>query len=142
MRTLFQYIFCKAYYFCIRVFKEKEFPWAWAAMATSFILVVTITNLLGLIEVLILPKRINTYVEYHKYFSLGMVILAPIYVKRNNRYMRILEVCKQIPESKRLMLRYVSIVYILILVVGFFWLGEIIRDFNLSHQVFVHYFIR
>lgn len=131
---LFKYIFCKAYYFCIWAFKEKDFPWAWAGMTTSFVFVVTIINLLKLLEVLIFPERINIYGEYHKYFSLSMAILALFYVKHGNRYVKILADCKKLPERKRKILRYVSVAYLLILGVSFFLLSEIIRDFNLSHR--------
>jgi hypothetical protein len=114
MIVLFRYFFCKAYYFCIWAFKEKDFPWAWAGMTTSFIFVVTIINLLKLLEVLMFPDRINIYGEYHKYFSLGTAILALFFVKRCNRYLKILEAYKQLPERKRKILRYMSVAYLLI----------------------------
>jgi hypothetical protein len=134
MTLLYKYIFCKAYYFCIWAFKEREFPWAWAGMTISMIIVGTIITLLKLAEVLMIPERFNIYGEYHGYFSVGMAVIILFYVKHDNRYVKILEECNNLPARRRKILRYVSVAYLLILVVSFFWLGEIIRDFNLSHR--------
>lgn len=131
---LYKFIFYKAYYFCIRFLKEKEFPWAWAGITTAIIIVVTIIALLELMEFLSLPKRINIYGEYHGYFSLGIAIITLFYVKHDNRYLRILETCKSMPLKKQKMLSYLSLAYLVVLFIGFFWLGEIIRDFNLNHR--------
>ena len=130
---LFKYIFCKAYYFCIHAFKEREFPWAWAGLTTTMIVVATMLTLLTLFEVLMLPERINTYGEYHKYFSVAMAILGLFYIKYGDRYLRILETFKKLPEKRKKVLGYVSVIYLVILVVSFFWLGEIIREHNLSY---------
>lgn len=103
-------------------------------MTTSMIIVGTVITLLELLEVLMLPERINIYGEYHKYFSLGMAILSLFYVKHNNRYLKILKGCKKLSERRRKFLRFVCVAYLLILVVGFFWFGGIIRDFNIKHK--------
>lgn len=132
MIILYKYIFCKAYYFCIWAFKEREFPWAWAGITTSMVFVGTIITLLKLGEFLMFPERVNIYREYHGYFSLGMAAIMLFYVKQNNKYLRVLEACKKMPLKKRLVLRYLSLFYLIVLVVGFFWLSELIRDFNLG----------
>lgn len=130
---LYRYIFCKAYYFCIWAFKEKDTPWIWAGMTTSMIIVGTVITLLQLIEVLMLPSRINIYGEYHGYFSLGMAVVIVLYVKQGDRYLNVLETCKKLSEKRRKVLRYISIVYLLILFASFFWSGYLIREYNLSH---------
>lgn len=133
MVMLYKYIFSKAYYFCISVLKEKEFPWIWAGMTTSMIFVATVITLLELIEYIMLPTRINIYGEYHGFFSLGTAIIIVLYVSYNKKYAEILESYNALSEKRRKVFRYVSVVYIVILAVSFFWLGYLLREYNISH---------
>lgn len=130
---LYKYIFCKAYYFCIRVFKEKEFPWAFASGIVTLCLVTNIVVLLEIVEYAMLPDGINIYAPYHGYFAVALWILIQLYVTRDKRYIKILESCKSLSAKKRQMLRYISIVYVIVLVIGFFWLGYLLREYNLGH---------
>jgi cytochrome bd-type quinol oxidase subunit 2 len=127
---LYKYIFSKAYYFCIWAFKEKEFPWAWAAITTSMVIVMTIITVLQAVEVYAFPQRVETYSSYHKYFSLGMALLALWYVHRGDRYLGILKTVENLTPRERSIVRYGALLYLLILMVAYFWLTEIIRDAN------------
>ncbi len=133
MVVLYRYIFTKAYFFCINVFKEKEFP---QYFATGMVTLAIITNfyiLLSLIEYLMLPVRFNQYGEYYKYFALIVLAFALFYVNNKKRYLKILEHNSDISERKKKKLRIISIVYLLFLFVTFFLLGALIRDYNINH---------
>lgn len=128
MVILYKYIFYNAYYFCINVFKEKEFPWAWAGMTSSMVFVATLVAMLELIEFLMLPSRINTYGEYHGYFSLGMAMLSVFFVRYNNNYQKILKDVETLPLDVRKRVKYLSVFYVLVVVISFFYLGYLIRE--------------
>jgi hypothetical protein len=131
--ALYKFIFYKAYNFCIRVLKEKEFPWAWASLIITLCLVTSIVVLLEVMEYLMLPKRIDIYGGFHGYFALAAWIIIQIYITRNKRYLKIIEDCENLSTDRRKNLSLVSIIYISILIVSFFGLGALIRDYNLSH---------
>jgi len=133
MIMLYKYIFCKSYYFCIRFFKEKEFPWAFASGIITFCAVTSLVVFLEAVEYILLPNKINIYSTYHGFFAVALWVFIQIYVTRNKRYLKILETCKNIPIERQKILGFVSIVYILILFIGFFGLGYLIREYNLSH---------
>nr|WP_320117915.1 hypothetical protein [uncultured Marinifilum sp.] len=78
MKDLYRYIFTKAYFFCITVFKEKEFPQYFASGVVTLALVTQIVIILELIEYLSFPTRVNIFGEYHGYFAVfcwGVVLL-------------------------------------------------------------------
>jgi len=131
--TLYKYIFCKAYNFCIRAFKEKEFPWAFASGMVTLCIVTSIVILLEVMEYMVLPYRINIYASYHGYLAVALWILIQIYITRKKKYLRILEECKNIPLKKQKILRSLSIAYLLLLFIGFFGLGYLIREYNINH---------
>jgi len=133
MVVLYRYIFTKAYFFCINIFKEKEFP---QYFATGMVTLAIITNfyiLLSLIEYMMLPIRFNQYGEYYKYFALLVLAIALFYVNNKKRYLKILEYISSISERKKKKLRIISIVYLLFLFVAFFFLGALIREYNINH---------
>jgi len=48
-------------------------------------------------------------------------------------WVKIIEDCEQLPKSKRKVLGYISIMYVVVVFVGFFWVGELIRNYNMMH---------
>ena len=130
---LYKYIFCKVYFFYIKVFNEKEIPHWFAASVITLIVVVNIIFFADGLQYLIYPEINKSIDIYYKYFAL--VILAGImfFINRKNRYLKIIEDCEQLPKSKRKVLGYISILYVTAVFVGFFWVGELIRDYNMIH---------
>ena len=125
---IYKYIFCKAYYIAIRVFKETEFPWAFGAIVVTLCLVMTILDILQIVRYLMLPKRIDMYDQFHSYIALALCAAIQIYAWRNKKYISILQDCKSISPQKRRILRVVSVIYILIIVVGFLELPGLTRN--------------
>ena len=130
---LYNYIFGKAFFFCINFFKEKEFPQYFAAGMVTFAMVTNIYILLSLVEYLMLPDRFNVYGEYYGYFSLATLGVVFFYVNHKKRYKKIIESYKGIPDKKREKLKIYSIIYLLFLFIGFFLLGALIREYNINH---------
>jgi len=130
MITLYKYIFCKAYYFCINVFKEKDFPWFFASGAMSMAFVVNVLVLEGLITITILPNLSDNLGGYYGYFSLFMLVGTAFYMKRGDRYRRVLEDGKKLPVGKRKTLRYVSLIYLIVLGISLIWVSTIIRRYH------------
>lgn len=134
MITLYKYIFYKAYYFCIRIFNEREFPWFFASGILSLIVVITLVTLLEIIEYIILPNRINFFSEYQGYFALGVLFALAFYVKSENRYITIIEECKSISQKRQRLLFSIAIVYSIVLVFIFLLIGYLLQQYNSSHS--------
>lgn len=123
----------KAYYLCINVFKEKEFPHFFATGVVTFAIVANIYIILSFLEYLLLPYRFNQHEEYYRFFAPMVFICAVIYVSYKKKYLNILKSGNNISESRKKYLRIISIVYLLFLFVSFFLLGALIREYNLNH---------
>lgn len=130
---IFKFIFYKAYLIAIRIFKEQEFPWAFGSLIVAICIVTSIVIMLELLEYTLLPLRVNMYGSFYGYFAIGFWMLVQIYVTRGKKYQKILRECQDIPEERRKRLGLISIIYIGILIVGFFGLGHLIRDYNINH---------
>ena len=135
MIAFYKYIFCKSYFFCIRVFKEKDFPQIWAGSVLAFIIIINVIVLLELAEYMMLPHRINIYYDYHKYFAIVFWGLMLIYIHINKKYIRILEYCKTIPQKKKKVFRILSILYYLFLAISFFLMSHLLREYNISNHL-------
>ncbi len=133
MKDLYSYIFTKAYFFCINVFKEKEFPQYFAILTIIFIGVTNLYIILSLIEYLLLPDKFDFYGEYYKYFSLISGLLALVYFNYNKKYDKILSYYKGFSIEKLRKLKIYSIIYLLILFVGFFALGALLRSYYIAN---------
>jgi len=134
MILMYSFLFCKSYNFCIKVFKEKEFPHAFASFIVSMTFVTNVYVLLSLIEYLMLPLEIKFYEQYFGYFSLASLFIVFTCVSYKKKYIRILEYCKRIPEKKVKSLRIYSIIYLILLFIGFFLMGYLIRKYNIEHN--------
>jgi hypothetical protein len=133
MLTLYSFIFYSAYNFCIRFFREKEFPWIFASGAISMTFMTTIIVMLELIAFLMLPEKINIYGAYHGYISLATFIGTTLYMYQGNRYEKILKKCSELSLRKSKLLRWISIIYFVLLFIGFFLIGSALRQHNIDH---------
>ena len=127
---LYKYIFYKAYYIAIRVFKETEFPWAFASIVLTLCLVTTPVVILKIIKYILLPRVINIYDHSHGYFALLICAIIMIYVTREKKYLTILKECAHLPIKTRIILSYISIFYILITFIAYFILGDLIVEYS------------
>ncbi len=130
---LFKYIFYKVYLFYVKAFKEKEIPHWFAASVITLIVVVNLIIIADLLLYSVNPEIIKSINLYYKYF--GLVALAGVmfFINSKNRYLKIIEDCEQLPKSKKKVLGYLSILYVSVVFVGFFWVGELIRNYNMIH---------
>ncbi len=128
MKDLYSYIFTKAYFFCINVFKEKEFPQYFAIITVTLIGVTNLYIILSLIEYIMLPDRFIPYDGYFKYFSLASVLTSLAYFNYKERYKAILSYNSELSSLKARRLKTVSIIYVLLLFVGFFTVGALLRN--------------
>ncbi len=134
MKDLYRYIFTKAYFFCINVFKEKEFPQYFASGVLTLVMVTSIVIILELIQYLSFPVRVNILGEYHGYFAVFSWGLILLYVNNKKRYLKILEYNSKISKRKKKKLKVYSIIYLLFLFVAFFLLGALIREYNIQNR--------
>jgi len=133
MIMLYKYIFYKVYFFYIKVFKEKEIPHWFAASVVTLIIVVNIIFVADGLQYLIYPEINKSIDIYYKYFALVVLAVVMLFVNYKNRYQRIIKDCEQLPKNKKKVLGYISILYVVAVVVGFFWVGELIRNYNMTH---------
>ncbi len=132
MITLHKYIFYKAYFFCINIFKEKEFPYVWASFIVAFLVFMNLVTLQSAIEYYMLPEHILTYSEYNKYSALNFLLIVEIFFWWKGRYNRIVEECSNIKPKTVLILKFISIFYILISIFLSFYFDSLIREYNLN----------
>ncbi len=128
MKDLYSYIFAKAYFFCINVFKEREFPQFFAIITVTLIGVTSFYIILSLIEYIMLPSRFIPYDEYFKYLSLASILTSLVYFNTKERYKEILNHYSGLSSVKVKRLKTISIIYVLVLFVGFFTLGALLRN--------------
>jgi len=133
MIQLYKYIFYRAYFFCINVFKEKEFPYIWASFIVAFLIFCNIITLVTALEYFMLPERIETYADYNKYFALIFLLFVEVFFYWRGRYSRVVESFKNIKPRRDLVLKVISIFYILITVFLFFYLSSLVREYNLNN---------
>ena len=130
---LFKYIFYKVYFFYVKAFREKEIP-HW--FASSVITLIVVANLIIIADLLLYftnPEIIKSINTYYKYFALVVLAGVMFFINSKNRYLNIIDDCEQLPKSKRKVLGYISILYVTVVFVGFFWVGELIRNYNMMH---------
>ena len=130
---LFKYIFYKVYFFYVKAFREKEIP-HW--FASSVITLIVVANLIIIADLLLYftnPEIIKSINTYYKYFALVVLAGVMFFINSKNRYLNIIDDCEQLPKSKRKVLGYISILYVVAVFVGFFWVGELIRNYNMMH---------
>ncbi len=130
---LFKYIFYKVYFFYVKVFKEKEIPHWFASSVVTLIVVANLIIIADLLLYFTNPEIIKSINTYYKYFALVVLAGVMFFINTKNRYLNIIEDCEQLPKSKRKVLGYLSILYVIAVFVGFFWVGELIRDYNMMH---------
>jgi hypothetical protein len=132
MTKIYKYIFSRAYYFCINVFREKEFPYFFASGVVSMLFVGSIVVALELLKYAMLPIEINIYGKYHGYFSLTMLAVISILLSRNNYYLKILKFYHGRSAKENRSLALWSSVYIIIVLFGFFFIGYLLRDYYMN----------
>jgi|APHig6443717817_1056837.scaffolds.fasta_scaffold34060_2 hypothetical protein len=135
MKDLYAYIFCKSYYFCMKVYKGMEFPQIWAGLFVTFLVITNIIVLLKTIHYIMLPIRINIYPELHKYFAMVALGISIYYIQSNERYKYILVYCSSITKRRNFILRIISILYYVFSVIGFFLITQLLREYNNSNPM-------
>ena len=129
----YTYIFYKSYFFCKNVLKEKEFPQIWAGSVVSFLIFTSVLILFEVFEYLMLPQKINIYEEYHKYIAVVFLLISWIFIHIDNMYIKILDYHKTIPIKTQKVFRIISILYYLLIGIGFFLMAELLRGYNIEH---------
>ena len=133
MMILFKYIFYKVYFFYVKAFKEKEIPHWFAAGIIAVIIIGTLQVLVDFYSYFFNPEVIGVYTSYNKYLVLLLGFSLMLYVSKQKRYLNIIDDCERLPKSKKKVLDYISILYVTAVFVGFFWVGELIRNYNMMH---------
>ena len=132
MINIYKYIFYKSYFLCIKVLREKEFPQYFAAAIITFAFVTNLLLLLESIEYLILSQTISTYRSYFGYFALIVWVIILFYVHNKNKYLELLKDVESLSNKSKKKLRNFSFIYLLVLVIGFFLLGYLLRESNMD----------
>ncbi len=130
MIKLYSYIFFRVYNFYLRVFNEKEIPHYFAC---GIVVILLMSNVAILTEFLYLKTGQNFFLKltgYVKYASLILLFVGILMVNRNNYYKPILNRVSKYNHKQRSLLAYLSVFYLLITLVLFFYLGIEIRKLN------------
>lgn len=133
MIMFFRYIFYTAYYFCINVFKEKEFPQTWAGGIISILITINLIVLLEIFAYNIFPSKIKTISEYYKYFGIFLFGLTFLYINKGKRYLKILKYYEIIPDNKKKVFRILSIFYYILSAVCLYIMVELVREYNINN---------
>lgn len=134
MISLISYIFVKSHWVCINIFKEREFPEYFASGIIAVVLVGTIIVFVDVILYQIDPELINIVFGYYKYLSLGSVLFSWLYFGYMKKYVAFLNYFERMSGSKKKLMKIITIIYLIVLLVTFFGMGDIIRDYNLSRK--------
>lgn len=132
MIILFKYIFYKVYKFYIQVFKEKAIPHWFAAEIVSILMIGTFQVLADSYSYFFNPKTIGVYTVYNKYLVLLLGFLLILYVNKGKRYLKIIDECSQLNKNKQKILLYISVLYFFLVIISFFWIGFLIREYNIK----------
>lgn len=130
---LYKYIFYKVYFFYVKAFKEREIP-HW--FASSVIALIMVANIIVVTDSLLYytnPEIIKSINIYYKYFALFVLVCVMWFVNNKKTHIRIIDSCEKLPKSKKKVLGYLSILYVIMVFVGFFWIGALIREYNITH---------
>lgn len=127
---LYKFIFSKVYFFYLRFFQEKEIPHWFASSVISLIFIANFVIVANLLLLIINPKLISEANTYYKY--LAIITLAAImrYVNRKGKYREIINEYEGLQSSKRQLLSYLSILYVLIILIAFFYVGNLVRKYH------------
>jgi hypothetical protein len=114
----------------LRFFQEKEIPHWFASSVISLIFVANFVIVANLLILIINPKLISEANTYYKY--LAIITLAAImrYVNRKGKYREIINEYEGLQSSKRQLLSYLSILYVLIILIAFFYVGNLVRKYH------------
>lgn len=129
---LFKYIFYKVYQFYIKIIKEKEIPHWFAAGILALIIIANYQIIMDAYSYYFNKEAIGVYTAYNQYLVLFLAFLLIIYFSKNKRYDKIIKTCRNLSRRKKILLRFFSILYVIITIVCFFWLGYLIRTYNIS----------
>jgi hypothetical protein len=133
MRDFYWYVFTKGFYFCIRVFREKDEAWVFGALTFSMAIATALITIVEFIEVLMLPKRLYVYQPYFAYASFAMAILSLFYFRRDRKYIRVVEHVNALPEPKKKRFFRIMVIYFTVIVVGMLTCGYILHEFNIRN---------
>lgn len=129
----FIYIFGKAYYFCINVFKENEFSHFWATGFTVFLIMTNIYVVLSIYVYYYDNIYISLIRRYFNYLDLIIIILVCAYLSYRKKYPQILNAYALIPKSYLLPFRILSIIYYVMTLASMFYMTNLIRAKNLGY---------
>ena len=125
-------ILSRSYYLCVNIFNEREFPQYFASGILALVIVASITVLADAMGYITDPSMISSYSKYYKYFSLVSLLFSWWFFNRNKRYLRLIEQFNEMNITKRRILAVVSILYLTLLFISFFKMGNLIREYNLK----------
>ncbi len=127
---MFTYIFSKAYFFYVRVFREKDIPHWFASAILALLWVMNVIVLLNLFLYLVQPEIIKEINVYYKYFALVLLLVTIFYMSYGGRYQLILKTFEELSRKRKRTLGILSLIYISLLFCSFFYIGELIRIYN------------
>lgn len=116
MMNFFKYVFFKAYYFCIKYLKEKEFPWMFTSVILAMLLSFTLLIILGVLKQFFLIK-FSFSKNVFGLFSLLILLVVAIKVKYKNYYLKIVKDVNKFSLTYRKKMKILFLIYIVIVIV-------------------------
>lgn len=132
MKSLFVYIFGKTFYIYEKIYADKDHPQYFSASMVAFALIGTITVLIDFTVYSLKPSMNGVFSPYYKYFSLGTLLLSWWYFTPKRRYEKVVDQYNSMGKRKKRILAFISVIYLVGLVIAFFTMGNLIRAYNLG----------
>jgi drug/metabolite transporter (DMT)-like permease len=132
MSRLYKYLFCKLYYIYIEYYGSKDYPYLWASIIMSSIISINISIIFDIIEYNLLPQEFNFYSNNYYYFVTIVLASVLFYNQHNDRYKSFLNFYNSLTRIPKRRLRIISNVYVVLSIVAFFYMGYLIRQYNLK----------
>ncbi|MGQ1908991.1 hypothetical protein ACT3CE_04320 [Marinifilum sp. RC60d5] len=131
MKKFWEYIFYRA---C----KLDEFISGDAAEWTYFygVIITTLFSTLGIYFIVSVflyycyPNYLIAFESFFKYLITIVLFSILFYVRNKKRYIKILKKTAKIPKKEKRLYSILSLLYIIIVVLGEFWIGDLIRNSN------------
>lgn len=132
MSKLYKFLFCKLYFIYTEVFGMKDYPYLWSSIIISLVISVNVSVIFDIIEYNLLPKEFNFYSNNHYFFTTLILASTLFYNQQNDRYKSFLEFYKLLEKAPKRRLRIITNIYVLLSFALFFYVGYLIRQYNLK----------
>lgn len=133
IREFFEFIFYKACKFDEFISKDKyEWTYFYGVIIVTLFITLNIDLLLNILFYFFDPTNLKLIGKYFKFVITLILLLVLIYVRRQNKYVQIMNKCKAFSKKKKYLYGVLSLIYLVFLIVFNLWISEYIREYNIT----------